>query len=84
MTMKTTLLKSLLAALVMLFSFTPSSAYDFEVDGIYYKRGNNEVAVCCKDFLNNKDAYVGNIEIPSQGQSQVSSANLSNKFLKDL
>ena len=65
--MKTTLLKSLLAALVMLFSFTPSSAYDFEVDGIYYyKIGKNEVAVDCKDFLNNKDAYVGNIEIPSQ------------------
>ena len=44
----------------MLFCFTAASAYDFEVDGIYYNKiGENEVEVT-------RDVYSGNIIIPSQ------------------
>ena len=69
--MKTTLLKSLLTAFLMLFSFTATSAYDFKVDGIYYNKiGDNEVEVTYEFKLDTwyvpQSDYAGNIVIPSQ------------------
>ena len=41
-----------------------ATAYDFEVDGIYYKLCNNGAQVTYKDYWDNADAYRGNVTIP--------------------
>ena len=64
--MKQILLK-LSSLLVMLFSFTAASAYDFWVDGIYYNKiGGNGVEVTYESKNSWGLDYEGNVVIPSQ------------------
>lgn len=60
--------RAFVAMAMMLISWLPSLAHDFEVDGIFYnKTSDNTVAVTCKGSYGNDymDKYVGNVVIPS-------------------
>ena len=60
--------KSLLCFLILLMVPLASMAYDFEVDGIYYKlTGSSSVAVTykVKPTWNSTGSYSGHITIPS-------------------
>lgn len=53
-----------LLALTVLIAASTAMAYDFEVNGIYYRKGRpNEVDVTYKDDTYN--SYSGNVTIPS-------------------
>ena len=53
-----------LLALTVLIAASSAMAYDFEVGGIYYRKGRpNEVDVTYKDDTYN--SYSGNVTIPS-------------------
>lgn len=55
--------KLTLAAMLLSFVFTPASAYDFEVDGLYYNVISLEELTCEITYGDNK--YTGEIVIPS-------------------
>lgn len=62
-------MKKLIVSFLLLFTSMMGIevlAYDFKVDGIYYRYSNEtEVKVTfMADFINNKDAYTGNVVIP--------------------
>jgi hypothetical protein len=56
-------IKKLCTLIAMLFISISASAYDFEVDGIYYnKTSDNTCSVTYNDTL--FDSYLGNVNIP--------------------
>ena len=66
--MKQNLLGILAAAAVLLLSATTASAYDFEVDGIYYKKNSDGTSVCVTDrgsyYYPTDKEYSGAVTIP--------------------
>ena len=65
--MKTnTFFRSALAALLMLAATATASAYDFEVDGIYYGKNSDGTSVYVTYKGGSYDSYPGSVTIPEK------------------
>ena len=65
--MKTnTFFRSALAALLMLSATATASAYDFEVDGIYYSKNSDGTSVYVTYKCGSYDLYSGSVTIPEK------------------
>lgn len=56
----------LLATLLLALTATVASAYDFEVDGIYYNKNSDGISVSVTYKDSDDNSYSGSITIPSQ------------------
>ena len=64
--MKTQIIKRAILALLMAVAAATASAYDFEIDGIYYGKLSDGMSVVVTYKDSNYNSYSGSVKIPSQ------------------